>query len=362
MLILKLTSPEGKVNYVCGAFPSACGKTNLAMLEPTIAGWKVETIGDDIAWLRSGADGRLHAINPEAGFFGVAPGTGMATNPTAIDSLTHDVIFTNVALTDDGDVWWEGLTDDAPAHLIDWLGNDWTPDCGRVAAHPNSRFTVRADQCPIISADWEKPEGVPIDAMLFGGRRASNVPLVMAARDWAHGVFVGATVASEQTAAAEGAVGELRRDPFAMLPFCGYDMADYWGHWLDVGADLAAKGVKAPAIFAVNWFRKGADGKFLWPGFGDNSRVVAWALDHIEGNAPGVANALGVVPAPGELNLDGLDLPDGALDELFRVDPDAWLAEADMTAEYFALFGDKVRPELHAQLADLRSRLEAAKG
>ena len=362
MLILRLTSPEGASYHLTAAFPSACGKTNLAMLRPTIPGWKVETIGDDIAWLRAGADGRLHAINPEAGFFGVAPGTGMSTNPTAIESLTHDVVFTNVALTDDGDVWWEGMTDDAPDHLIDWLGNDWTPDCGRVAAHPNSRFTVRADQCPIISPDWEKLEGVPIDAMLFGGRRASNVPLVMATRDWAHGVFVGATVASEQTAAAEGAVGSLRRDPFAMLPFCGYDMADYWGHWLDVGAELSAKGVKLPAIFSVNWFRKSADGKFLWPGFGNNSRVVAWALDHIEGKAPGVSNALGVVPADGELNLDGLDMAEGAMDELFRVDPDAWLAEADLTEEYFAQFGDKIRPELRDQLATLRANLQAAKG
>jgi phosphoenolpyruvate carboxykinase (GTP) len=362
MLILRLVSPEGKEYHLTAAFPSACGKTNLAMLRPTVPGWTVETIGDDIAWLRSGEDGRLHAINPEAGFFGVAPGTGMSTNPSAVESLTHDVIFTNVALTDDGDIWWEGLTDEKPAHLIDWLGQDWTPDAGRPAAHPNSRFTVRADQAPTISPDWEKPEGVPIDAILFGGRRANNVPLVMAARDWTHGVFIGATVASEQTAAAEGAVGALRRDPFAMLPFCGYDMADYWGHWLDLGKRLADQGVRLPSIFAVNWFRKSADGKFLWPGFGDNSRVIAWALEHIEGKAPGATNALGVVPAPGELDLDGLELADGALDELFRVDPDAWLAEADLTEEYFAQFGDKVRPELREQLATLRANLQAAKG
>ncbi|MCL2455575.1 MAG: phosphoenolpyruvate carboxykinase (GTP) [Micrococcales bacterium] len=361
MLILRLTSPEGKQYHITAAFPSACGKTNLAMLRPTLPGWEVETIGDDIAWLRPGKDGRLHAINPEAGFFGVAPGTGMSTNPTAIDSLAHDVIFTNVALTDDGDVWWEGLTDEPPAHLIDWLGNDWTPGSGRVAAHPNSRFAVRADQCPIISSDWEKPEGVPIDAILFGGRRATNVPLVMAARDWAHGVFIGATVASEQTAAAEGPVGVLRRDPFAMLPFCGYDMADYWGHWLDLGAELEAKGVRLPAVFGVNWFRKGADKKFLWPGYGDNSRVIAWALNHIEGKAPGVENAIGVVPAEGELDLNGLDLPEGTMEELFRVDPDAWLAESALTEEFFAKFGDKVRPELRDQLAALRARLEAAK-
>lgn len=363
MLILKVTSPAGKTYHVCAAFPSACGKTNLAMLRPTLPGWQVETIGDDIAWLRPGGpgtDGRLRAINPEAGFFGVAPGTGISTNPTAIDTLEHDVLFTNVALTDDGDVWWEGLTDEAPAHLIDWQGNDWTPDAGRPAAHPNSRFTVAADQCPIIADDWEAPAGVPIDAILFGGRRATNVPLVVAARDWAHGVFIGATVASEQTAAAEGPVGVLRRDPFAMLPFCGYDMADYWGHWLELGEQLAAKGVRLPAIYGVNWFRKGADKKFLWPGYGENSRVVAWALDRIEGVATGTENPIGIIPADGELDLTGLELPEGALEELFRVDPQAWLAECDLTQEYFAKFGDKVPTELQDQLAGLRERLRAA--
>ncbi|MCG2798175.1 MAG: phosphoenolpyruvate carboxykinase (GTP), partial [Cellulomonas sp.] len=365
MLILKVTSPAGKTYHVCAAFPSACGKTNLAMLRPTLPGWQVETIGDDIAWLRPGGpgtDGRLRAINPEAGFFGVAPGTGVSTNPTAIETLDRDVLFTNVALTDDGDVWWEGLTDDAPDHLIDWQGDDWTPDAGRPAAHPNSRFTVAADQCPIIADDWEAPAGVPIDAILFGGRRATNVPLVVAARDWAHGVFIGATVASEQTAAAEGPVGVLRRDPFAMLPFCGYDMADYWGHWLDLGNELAAKGVQLPAIYGVNWFRKGADKKFLWPGYGENSRVVAWALDRIEGSATGVENPIGIIPAPGELDLTGLELPEGALDELFRVDPAAWLAESDLTEEYFAKFGDKVPAALRDQLAGLRERLRAAQG
>jgi phosphoenolpyruvate carboxykinase (GTP) len=350
---------------VCAAFPSACGKTNLAMLRPTLPGWQVETIGDDIAWLRPGGpgtDGRLRAINPEAGFFGVAPGTGVSTNPTAIETLDRDVLFTNVALTDDGDVWWEGLTDEAPDHLIDWQGADWTPDAGRPAAHPNSRFTVAAEQCPIIADDWEAPSGVPIDAILFGGRRATNVPLVVAARDWAHGVFIGATVASEQTAAAEGPIGVLRRDPFAMLPFCGYDMADYWGHWLDLGNELAAKGVKLPAIYGVNWFRKSAAGAYLWPGYGENSRVVAWALDRIEGGATGVENPIGIIPAPGELDLTGLDLPAGTLDELFRVDPAAWLAESDLTEEYFAKFGDKVPAAMRDQLAGLRERLHAAQG
>jgi phosphoenolpyruvate carboxykinase (GTP) len=364
MLILKVTSPAGQEYHVCAAFPSACGKTNLAMLRPTLPGWKVATIGDDIAWLRPGGpgtDGRLRAINPEAGFFGVAPGTGITTNPTAIETLDRDVVFTNVALTDDGDVWWEGLTDRAPAHLTDWQGNDWTPDSGRPAAHPNSRFTVAADQCPIIADDWEAPSGVPIDAILFGGRRATNVPLVVAARDWAHGVFIGATVASEQTAAAEGPVGVLRRDPFAMLPFCGYDMADYWGHWLELGAELTAKGVKLPAIYGVNWFRKSAAGKYLWPGYGENSRVVAWALDRLEGNATGMESPVGIIPAPGELDLTGLDLPAGDLEELFRVDPAAWLAESDLTEEYFAKFGDKVPDALREQLAGLRARLEAAK-
>ncbi len=363
MLVLRLTNPAGRVFHVTAAFPSACGKTNLAMLRPTLPGWTVETIGDDIAWLRPGGpgtDGRLRAINPEAGFFGVAPGTGMTTNPTAIATLTHDVIFTNVALTDDGDVWWEGLTPTAPEHLVDWRGEDWTPGSGRPAAHPNSRFTVAAQQCPTIADDWEAPDGVAVDAILFGGRRTSNVPLVLQARDWVHGVFLGATVASEQTAAAEGPVGVLRRDPFAMVPFCGYNMADYWAHWLRLGAQLAARGVPLPAMFGVNWFRRAADGSFLWPGYGENSRVLAWALDRVAGVAQGVESPVGVLPGPGELDVTGLDLADGALDQLFAIDPAAWLAECDLTEEYFARFGDRLPDELRDHLAGLRARLAEA--
>ena len=361
MLVLKVTNPAGRVFHLTAAFPSSCGKSNLAMLRPTVPGWTVETIGDDIAWLRPGPDGRLRAINPEAGFFGVAPGTGESTNPTAIATLTRDVIFTNVALTDDGDVWWEGLTPTPPPHLIDWRGQDWAPGCGRLAAHPNSRFTVAADQCPSIADDWQAPQGVAVDAIWFGGRRAHNVPLVLAARDWAHGVFLGATVASEQTAAAEGPLGVLRRDPFAMLPFCGYNMADYWGHWLELGAMLSARGAPLPAVFGVNWFRRGSDGSFLWPGYSENSRVLAWALGLLDGSVQGVDSPVGVLPAPGELDLTGLDLPDGAYDELMAVDPDAWLAECDLTDDYFARFGDRVPDELHEQLATLRSRLTAAR-
>ncbi|HSN44462.1 MAG TPA: phosphoenolpyruvate carboxykinase (GTP), partial [Propionibacteriaceae bacterium] len=299
MLLLKVTrEQDGKEFYVTGAFPSATGKTNLAMLRPTIPGLKVETVGDDIAWMRPGEDGRLWAINPEAGFFGVAPGTSENTNPVALRSLDHDVIFTNVALTDDGDIWWEGLTEEKPAHLIDWKGNDWTPESPEPAAHPNSRFTVRADQAATIAPNWDDPKGVPIDIILFGGRRASNIPLVSQAYDWQHGVFVGATVSSEQTAAAEGAVGALRRDPFAMLPFCGYNMADYWAHWLRMGEVL---GDKAPRIFQVNWFRKDADGKWLWPGFGDNSRPIEWALRRVNGEIGALDGLSGHIPAPGDL-------------------------------------------------------------
>ena len=357
MLLLRLTGPTGRVFHLAGAFPSACGKTNLAMIQPTLPGWTAETIGDDIAWMRPGGpgtDGRLRAINPEAGFFGVAPGTGETTNPTAVAMVARDTIFTNVALTDDGDVWWEGLTDAPPDHLVDWLGQDWTPDSGRPAAHPNSRFTVRADRCPMIADTWEDPDGVPIDAILFGGRRATNVPLVAQARSWAHGVFMGATISSEQTAAAEGTVGALRRDPFAMLPFCGYHMADHWAHWLRIGERL---GDAAPDLFCVNWFRKGEGGRFLWPGFGENSRVVDWALRRVAGEAEARETPVGLVPADGELDLTGLDLPTADLDALFAIDPGAWRSECDLTQEWFDVFGDRVPAELSAELEATRARL-----
>ncbi|KGJ72484.1 phosphoenolpyruvate carboxykinase [Cryobacterium roopkundense] len=356
MLLIKLISPEGGTFHVAAAFPSACGKTNLSMLQPTIPGWKVETIGDDIAWLRQGEDGRLWAINPEAGFFGVAPGTGELTNPTAVSTMWGNTIFTNVALRDDGDVWWEGLTEKAPDHLIDWEGKDWTPASGRPAAHPNSRFTVAAAQCPSIADDWEAAGGVPIDAIVFGGRRATNVPLVAQARSWKHGVFMGATISSEKTAAADGIVGELRRDPFAMLPFCGYNMADYWSHWLKVGKSL---GTKAPAIFQVNWFRKGPDGSFIWPGFGENSRVLEWMVRRIEGSADAIDTPIGLLPAEDGLNLDGLDLSKEALDQLFDIDTNSWLAECDLTEEYFTKFGDRMPPALLAELASVRYHLKA---
>ncbi|MDR1634093.1 MAG: phosphoenolpyruvate carboxykinase (GTP) [Bifidobacteriaceae bacterium] len=357
MLILKLTSPQGKTSVVTAAFPSACGKTNLAMLVPTIPGWKVETVGDDIAWMRPGPDGRLYAINPESGFFGVAPGTSMKTNKNAMLSMTENTIFTNVALTDDGDVWWEGMTDTPPAHLIDWRGNDWTPASETPSSHPNSRFTAPASQCPIIAPEFNDPKGVPVDIILFGGRRATNVPVVNESLNWEHGVFIGATVSSEQTAAAEGAVGALRRDPFAMLPFCGYNMGDYWGHWLHMGELLADK---APRIFQVNWFRKDANGKFLWPGFGENSRVLAWAVARVLGDAGSQKTPIGQIPLPGEFNVEGLDLPEGTLEQLFAIDPAAWLAEADLTEEYFAQFGERLPAALTGQLVALRERLQAA--
>jgi phosphoenolpyruvate carboxykinase (GTP) len=358
MLVLKLTSPAGDTRYLTAAFPSACGKTNLAMLEPTIPGWTVETIGDDIAWMRFGKDGRLYAINPEAGFFGVAPGTGMQTNANAVKSLHANCIFTNVALTDDGDVWWEGLTEDAPAHLIDWKGNDWTPASDEPSSHPNARFTVPAGQCPSIADNWEDPQGVPIDAILFGGRRATNVPLVTESFDWEHGVFMGSTVSSEQTAAAEGSVGELRRDPFAMLPFCGYNMADYWAHWLKIGQFTSAD--KLPRVYQVNWFRKDRNGRFIWPGFGDNSRVLDWIIRRVGGDADAVETPIGRIPAEGELDLDGVDISDEQVAELFAVNADSWLAETDLTEDYYAKFGDRVPQALRDQLDALRSRLQSA--
>jgi phosphoenolpyruvate carboxykinase (GTP) len=359
MLVLKITGPDGRVYHLTAAFPSACGKTNLAMLRPTIPGWNVQTVGDDIAWMRPGPDGRLYAINPEAGFFGVAPMTSLKTNPTALLALDHDVIFTNVALTDDGDIWWEGMTDEVPAHLIDWQGHDWTPASTTPAAHPNSRFTVRADQASSIADDWENPAGVPIDVILFGGRRATNIPLISESYDWEHGVFVGATVASEQTAAAEGTVGALRRDPFAMLPFCGYNMADYWAHWLEVGKKL---GDKAPRIFQVNWFRKDADGSYLWPGFGENSRPIEWALRRVNGEVGAVDAISGRIPEAGDLNLDGLDMTADDVAKLFAYDNEAWSSEADVTAEYFSQFGEHAPAELYEQLDKLKARIAAHKG
>ncbi len=359
MLLLKLTDPAGRAFHVAAAFPSACGKTNLAMLQPTLPGWRVETIGDDIAWLRPGADGRLYAINPEAGIFGVAPGTSVATNPVAMDTMRKRTIFTNVALTEDGDVWWEGLTDEPPAHLIDWRGEHWTPAKGTPAAHPNARFTSPIEQCRTLADDWYEQDGVPVDAILFGGRRATNVPLVVETESWAQGVFVGATVSSERTAAQEGTVGELRRDPFGMLPFVGYDMGSHWQHWLEVGEAL---GAGAPKVFQVNWFRKGEDGAFLWPGFGENARVLAWIADRVaDPDAPTTrATPLGAVPAEGALDVRGLGVSGTSLQALFDVDPASWLDEADRTEEFFESLGGTVPAAVRAELRALRARLEAA--
>jgi phosphoenolpyruvate carboxykinase (GTP) len=354
MLILKLTSPEGAVKHVGGAFPSACGKTNLAMMIPTLEGWKVETVGDDIAWMKWGEDGRLHAINPEAGFFGVAPGTGQKTNPNAVAMVRKDSIFTNCALTDDGDVWWEGLTEEPPAHAIDWHGNDWTPGSEDPAAHPNARFTAPAEQCPSIAPNWEDPKGVPMDAFLFGGRRATVVPLVTEAYDWDHGVFMGSIMGSEKTAAAAGTVGELRFDPFAMLPFCGYHMADYFGHWLEMGR---REGARLPRIFMVNWFRKDDDGKFIWPGFGENSRVLAWIFRRCDDEAEAVETPIGLVPAPGALETTGLDLSSAEMEALLDVDPEEWRVQLPQIHQHYAGFGDTLPGELRRQLEVLEQRL-----
>jgi phosphoenolpyruvate carboxykinase (GTP) len=354
MLILKLTSPEGEVKYVTGAFPSACGKTNLAMLIPTLEGWTVETVGDDIAWMKFDDDGRLRAINPEYGFFGVAPGTGEKTNRNAIATLRENSVFTNCARTDGGDIWWEGKTEDPPGHVVDWHGNDWTPDSDAPAAHPNARFTTPASQCPSIAPEWEDPAGVPIDAMLFGGRRATVVPLVTEAFDWKHGVFMGATMSSEKTAAAAGTVGELRFDPFAMLPFCGYHMADYFSHWLSIGA---REGAQLPKLFYVNWFRKDDDGKFLWPGFGENSRVLEWVFRRCDDAADAEDTPIGRVPARGAIDTEGLSVSEEDMADLLEVDPEQWRAQLPQVREHLARFGDRLPDELRAELAALEERL-----
>jgi len=354
MLILRLISPEGRQYHIAAAFPSACGKTNLAMLQPTIPGWKCECIGDDISWMKIGPDGRLYAINPEAGFFGVAPGTSYKSNPMAMDTLKENIIFTNCALTDDGDIWWEGMDGAPPQHAIDWKGRDWSPTIKEAAAHPNARFTAPASQCPIICKDWEKPEGVPIDIFLFGGRRAGVVPLVNEAYSFDHGVFLGATASSETTAANIGAVGNLRRDPFAMQPFCGYNMADYFQHWLDMGDKLKSK---APRIFYVNWFRKSPDGRWLWPGFGENSRVLKWMCDRVEGKVDAVKTPIGLLPAIDDLDMKGLSISTQDIKDLLKVDMDAWKAEIPDIEKHFAQFGERLPDRLKKQFEALKSRL-----
>jgi phosphoenolpyruvate carboxykinase (GTP) len=356
MLILKITNPEGQSKYLTGAFPSACGKTNLAMLIPTVPGWKVETIGDDICWMKFGSDGRLYAINPEAGFFGVAPGTGMTSNPNAMKTVTRNSIFTNCAITPDGDIWWEGMTDNKPSELMDWLRRPWTPASDRKAAHPNARFTTPARQCPVIAPEWEDPRGVPIDAVLFGGRRGSVVPLVTEAFDWPHGTFLGASTSSETTAAATGKVGQLRRDPMAMLPFCGYNMGDYFAHWLKIGE---RPGAKLPKIFYVNWFRQDENGKFMWPGYGENSRVLKWIFERCSGSAKAIDTPIGRLPKVEDLDTRGLDIPAATIAKLLAVDLDGWRSEIPNMRNYFTTFGDRLPDGIKVQVDQLEQRLKA---
>lgn len=355
MLILGITNPEGKKKYIAAAFPSACGKTNLAMLEPTLPGWKVETVGDDIAWMRFGEDGKLYAINPEAGFFGVAPGTSMQSNPNVMRSISRNTLFTNVAMTDEGDVWWEKMTSPPPSHLTDWMGNSWTPESKEKAAHPNSRFTVAAAACPSIDPAWQDPRGVPISAILFGGRRSTTVPLVVEAFDWAHGVFFGASLSSETTAAAVGAVGKLRHDPFAMLPFCGYNMGEYFAHWLNVG--MRHKSTRLPRIYSVNWFRKGKEGEYLWPGFGENSRVLKWIFERTEGQGKAIKTAVGYVPEVSALDLSHMGVSPEGVKQLLAIHPSEWLQEVEELEHYFHLFGTHLPPAITQQLQQLKSRL-----
>jgi phosphoenolpyruvate carboxykinase (GTP) len=356
MLILALTSPQGKKYYICAAFPSACGKTNLAMMQPSLSGWTLRCLGDDIAWIRVGEDGRLYAVNPEYGFFGVAPGTSEKSNPNALRTAAKNSIFTNVALTPDGDIWWEDMGVPPPARAIDWQGHEWTPDCGRKAAHPNSRFTAPAEQCPVIDSDWENPKGVPISAFLFGGRRPSTIPLVNEAFNWEHGVFMGSTGGSETTTAALGKAGVLRRDPFAMLPFCGYHMGDYLNHWLSMA--IRTDRNKLPKVFFVNWFRKDANGKWLWPGYGENIRVLKWICERVEGTGKAVKTAIGNLPAPDALDLSGVGVNEADLRELLSVDIEGWKRELADTEEFYTKFGDKLPKALKEELAKLKRRLE----